>query len=141
MAKPLYETAIEPYLENIREWYLAGETKKQIADRLHIGYATLRENIGKHPALAALFARALPNLDEEIRNAMYRRAQGYDYIETVTETLFDKDGNVLNKREKAFAKHLPPDPTSAKFWWEINHKGEAIGEEPGVIILPEVADG
>lgn len=138
MAKPIYETAIKPYLENIREWYAAGETKKQIAKRLHVADSTFRKYIAEEPAFAAVFARELPNMEETVKNAMLKRAQGYRYKEYVTEITRDGDGKILSEKTKEYERECPPDPTSAKFWWEVNHRGENADAEGGVIILPEV---
>lgn len=62
-------------------------------------------------------------VDQEVENALLKRAKGYDYIETVTdyylsETEKDEDGNPkkIIKNIRMTKKHVAPDVGAAAFW-------------------------
>lgn len=56
--------------------------------------------------------------EEEINNALYKRAIGYEAKEVVDEYTVDEGGDyVLNKR-KVTKKHISPDLTAAKLLLE-----------------------
>jgi len=64
------------------------------------------------------------------RNALLKRALGYDYVETTKEARPVKDvvkGKVVITGyemvvTKEVVKHVPPDPTSCMFWLQNRHK-------------------
>ncbi len=62
-------------------------------------------------------------VDQEVENALLKRAKGYDYIETVTDYYFsetekDEDGNPkkIIKNIRMTKKHMAPDVGAAAFW-------------------------
>lgn len=62
-------------------------------------------------------------VDQEVENALLKRAKGYDYIETVTDYCFsetekDDDGNPkkIIKNIRMTKKHMAPDVGAAAFW-------------------------
>lgn len=107
MAKPAYETNVEPYLDQIPEWYKT-MTVRQIAAKLGVSKTTLYNYAQKHPELEAALAGGKDGLVDDLKNAIKRRALGYDYEETTTrETDSEKNGHEITTT--TVKKHMPPD--------------------------------
>ena len=107
MAKPAYETNVEPYLDQIPEWYKT-MTVRQIAAKLGVSKSTLYNYAQKHPDLQAALDGGKDGLVDDLKNAIKRRALGYDYEETTTrETYSEKNGH--ESVTTTVKKHLPPD--------------------------------
>ena len=49
-----------------------------------------------------------------LEDALYKKALGYDSIETVEEYLVDEDNNERLTKRKVSKKHIPPDISAAK---------------------------
>lgn len=155
MAKSKYETNVLPHLDKITEWARAGATAKEIAKKLHISYSTLRKYIDmgqrgdeRYKALSDAFAQACAVADEHVENALYKRACGYEYIETKREQKVDRNGNIV-ELVTTTNKVIPPDPTSAMFWltnrrperWRYRPDGQQEdGGETGVIEIGTQAE-
>mgnify|MGYP000851683154 CR=1 FL=1 len=141
MAKSVYETKIEPRLEEVKQWRIDGHTDKQIYEALGINADTFY----KYKKIKLEFFEALKETkdiaDNQVHDSLWKRANGYDVTET--KTTYGPDGSIIKIEETK--KHIPPDPTSMIFWlknrrpkeWrdkqEIEHSGEV---EQTVIVLP-----
>lgn len=119
MAKGLYKEWItKDGLAKIQGWALAGLTNEQIAHNMGINVGTLYEWNNKYPELSESLKRAKTVADEEVENALYKRALGYTtrvYKEKVTPK-----GQVVPYMEDV---HIPPD-TTAQIFWLKNRKPE-----------------
>lgn len=157
MAKSKYETHVLPNLKKISKWAAAGATAKEIAGKLRISYSTLRryldqgsEGDEQYAALWDAFTQACGEADDQVEAALYKRACGFEYVETKREQRIDKAGNVI-ELVTTTNKMVPPDPTSAMFWltnrrrdrWKYRPDdapgGDDSGTETGVVELPAVA--
>ena len=156
MARTKYETHVRPYLDRIAGWAKAGATAKEIAGKLHIAYSTLRKYLDegqkgdeRFAALSEAFAQACAVADDRVEAALYKRACGFEYIETRKEQKLDRLGNVV-ELVTTINKVVPPDPTSAMFWL-TNRKPETWKYKPetqdgdedegsGVVLLSPVMD-
>lgn len=156
MAKSKYETHVLPNLERIEKWAKEGATAKDIAAKLKIAYSTLRKYIDlgqdgdeRYAALSAAYAQACEVPDQQVENALFKRACGYRFEEVTVEEKLDREGNVHTLTKKVI-RDVPPDPTSAMFWltnrrpdrWkykpqEIDDSGD---DERGVIMMPGVSE-
>lgn len=97
-----YSELVEPKLDLICDWARHGVSNEQIANNLGVAVGTLYEYKRLFPKLnEALKTRE--EADAVVEGALYKRAIGYDYIETI------KGGEVVHK-------HLPPDTTAALAW-------------------------
>lgn len=107
MAKPAYETNVEPYLDQIPEWYKT-MTVRQIAAKLGVSKTTLYKYAQQHPELQTALDGGKDGLVDDLKNAIKRRALGYDYEETtVRESDSEKNGyEIITTTVK---KHMPPD--------------------------------
>jgi len=82
--KDVWEKTIKPNLSKIEEWYKAGLTEKEIIEALKIGKSSFYKYKAEKTELANLEKYSREPLVEEIKNALYKRAIGYDYEETKT---------------------------------------------------------
>lgn len=156
MAKSKYETHVLPNLDKIIKWAKAGATAKEIAGKLHVAYSTFKKYLdlgrkgdGRYTDLSDAFAQACEVPDEQVEAALFKRACGFEYIETRREQKLDRLGNVV-ELVTTINKVVPPDPTSAMFWL-TNRKPETWKYKPetqdgdedegsGVVLLSPVMD-
>ena len=107
MAQSAYETNVQPYLDQIPEWYKT-MTVRQIATKLGVSKTALYNYAKKYPELEAALSAAKVSLVDDLKNSIKRRALGYDYEETtVRETDSEKDGHTIVTT--TVKKHMPPD--------------------------------
>ena len=156
MAKSKYETHVSPYLGKIENWARKGATAKEIAGKLRIAYSTFRKYLdlggqgdGRYAALAEAFTQACEEPDDNVEAALYKRACGFEYVETRREQKLDRAGNVV-ELVTTTNKVVPPDPTSAMFWltnrrpgtWKYSpEEKDPDGDEGGgIVLLPPVME-
>lgn len=154
MSRSKYESHVEPNLERIFEWARAGATYKEIAKKLHVSYTAFKKYVDlgrsgeeRYKPLFEGFTRACAVADDHVEAALYKRACGYQYLETTQEQKLDRAGNVVNLT-KTVKRDIPPDPTSAMFWlanrvpsrWQYKPQTEDVDkkEGSGVVVLPPV---
>lgn len=77
----LYESLVKPRFDEIVKWGKNGATERQIAKNLGIAYSTFNDYKSKHPELTELIKNARPEIVEELRSALIRKAMGYEYEE------------------------------------------------------------
>lgn len=119
-----FETHILPNIEQIEKWLMQGATARDIAKKLHISGETLRNyrrkgERGEKPydVLSATFTKACKVPDDEVENALWKRACGIWYDEQTFETKWSEPDQAFVERcTKRVRKYIPPDPTSATFW-------------------------
>lgn len=156
MAKSKYETHVLPNLDKIIKWAKAGATAKEIAGKLHVAYSTFKKYLdlgrkgdGRYTDLSDAFAQACEVPDEQVEAALFKRACGFEYIETRREQKLDRLGNVV-ELVTTINKVVPPDPTSAMFWltnrkpemWKYKPETQDGDEDEGsgVVLLSPVMD-
>lgn len=77
--------------------------------------STFRLWVKKYSAISAAYKKGKAPADYEVENALYKRAMGYEYTETVEEIIKGADGEE-RRHVKRFKKHMPSDPASMFFW-------------------------
>lgn len=112
MAQPSYETHVEPYLDQIPEWYKT-MTVRQIAAKLGISKTTLYNYAQKYPELEQALSAGKTSLVDDLKNSIKRRALGYDWDEVQTTENFNEYGESTGKTVKTTKRHVPPDLGSA----------------------------
>lgn len=77
----------------------------------------------EHERIREAIKKGKAPVDQEVENALLKRAKGYEYTETVTEyclseTEKDGDGNPkkIIKSVRVTKKHMAPDVGAAAFW-------------------------
>lgn len=112
MAQSAYETNVQPYLDQIPEWYKT-MTVRQIAAKLGVSKTALYNYAKKYPELEAALSAAKVSLVDDLKNSIKRRALGYDWDEVQTTENFNEYGESTGKTVKTTRRHVPPDLGSA----------------------------
>ena len=152
----VWDTHLLPNLERIAEWAKAGATMKEVAQKLGIAYSTLRRYVDlgmggdeRYQALSGPFVRACEIADDHVEAALYKRACGFEYVETKREQKVDRSGNIV-ELVTTTNKVVPPDPTSAMFWLTNRQPGrwsykpqegpDGGGDDSGVVVLAPIME-
>ena len=112
-------------LLRLHAWARDGLSDEQIAHNIGITTTTLYDWKKKYPAFSEALARGKEVVDIEVENALLKRAKGYDYIETTSELIADKNAKnkAVMKVTKRVTRHVPPD-VKAIVLWLTNRKPE-----------------
>lgn len=123
MAKSKYEEKVKSRFKEIKDWCQNGATDKEIMNLLHISKDTYYRYMNKYKDFSDLIKENRKYPVEEIKNALYRRAVGFKYIEKKESVTTDKSGTPVIK-EETITKHALPDPASClillKHWDKKN---------------------
>lgn len=112
MAKGKYQEWLTPDgVTRLEAWARDGLTDEQLAAKLGITATTLYDWKSKYPVISEALKRGKEVVDVEVENALLKRAMGYEYTETRTETA--DDGTV---KTIVTQKTMPPDTTAQIFW-------------------------
>ena len=116
-----YEEWLTPDgLLRVEGWARDGLTDVQIANNMGIAERTFTDWKANYPAISAALKKGKAPVDIEVENALYKRAMGYEYEETVTEIYKGADG-IERSHVRKIKKHMPPDVT-AQIYWLNNRK-------------------
>lgn len=140
--KGKYEDFVKPRFKEIEKWLNDGLTDKEIMKKLHISKNAFYSYKTKYKEFNDLIKNKRMYKVEEIKNALFKRAIGYEYEETkitTTEIQFDEvmqnvllecgfDVEKLNKpkliKKEVTKKITHPDPASClillKHWDKEN---------------------
>lgn len=112
MAKGKYQEWLTPDgIARLEAWARDGLTDEQLAAKIGITATTLYDWKNKYPVISEALKRGKEVVDVEVENALLKRAMGYEYTETRTETA--DDGTV---KTIVTQKTMPPDTTAQIFW-------------------------
>lgn len=98
-----------------------GATNLDLANLLGCGLTTVKKLKRDYPAFAELVKVGREIADNLVENALFKRATGYDYEETITEVRLNKDGSGTTTYVKKVKKHVPPE-TAASLAWLFNRR-------------------
>ena len=105
----------------LKGWARDGLTDKQIAeDKIGIAETTFCAWKNRHPEIVKALKKGKEVVDREVEGALYKRAIGYEYEETITEIVEQQDGST-RKHIKKIKKIALPDVT-AQIYWLKNRK-------------------
>lgn len=138
-------------LLRIEGWARDGLTDEQIYTNMGISYQTFYDWQKRFPEFREALKRGKAPVDQEVENALLKRARGYQYEETVTEIeevptgKTDSNGRPIMKQVKHIRKVMKtalPDTTAQIFWlknrrpdrWR-DKQDVAINSEPVRIIF------
>ena len=134
MAKGKYQEWLTPDgITRLEAWARDGLTDEQLAAKIGITTTTLYDWKNKYPVISEALKRGKEVVDVEVENALLKRAMGYEYTETRTETA--DDGTV---KTIVMQKTMPPDTTAQIFWlknrrpavWRDKQQVEHSTEKP-----------
>jgi len=121
------ENIYDKYVKGKEETILAlcrnGADNKIIAQHLGCGTTTLKKLLKTYPDFKKMILSSKEVADLAVESALYRRALGYDYEETITEVNVSKDGSTSTTTVRKIKKHVVPD-TLACFGWLRHRKKE-----------------
>lgn len=138
-------------LLRIEGWARDGLTDEQIYIKMGISYQTFYDWQKRFPEFHEALKRGKAPVDQEVENALLKRARGYQYEETITEIeevptgKTDNNGRPIMKQVKHIRKVMKtalPDTTAQIFWlknrrpdrWR-DKQDVAINSEPVRIIF------
>lgn len=108
MGRPeIYATQIEPYLDQIAEWYKT-MTVRQIAAKLGVSKTSLYKYAKEYPELQAALDNGKAGLVDDLQSAIKKKALGYTYEETTVKVV-ESDKNGYEQVTTTVTKHMPPD--------------------------------
>ena len=120
-----YETAVKPYLDDIRKKVRQGVTEYEIAKSLGISPSSLNNYRNKHPEfMDALCKDKGADVLQSLINAGVQGAIGY-YKDEVTIT--EKDGI---QTKTIVRRWYPPNPSLNQFYAKCYGKNEGILADP-----------
>lgn len=136
--KPLYtEWLTEEGLALVNKWAEGGLINKQIAQKIGINVATLYEWQDRFPEFADAIKKGKKLIDEQVENALLKRAIGYRY----EEETWGKNHNGEMVIVKRVVKSQAPDVTAQVFWLKNRQperwreRVEIKNEHEGTIIV------
>ena len=138
-AKGKYYTHVEPKLDRIANWCKQGLTEKQIYNKLGVGHTAFGRYKNDYEELRGVLKEFKEVADETVENSLYKRANGYDWMETTQEVKTDGEGNLIEKKKKVVTKHVIAD-TTAQIFWLKNRKLKTWGDHKGGDTTPETVD-
>lgn len=119
-------------LLRVKGWARDGLTDKQIAEKIGIGVRTLYDWQKAFPQFSQTIKDGKAPVDNEVENALLKRALGFEYEEVSTE-LYDMPDGTQRKHIKKTKKMVAPD-TAAAFIWLKNRRPDKWRDKP-----PEIA--
>ncbi len=105
----------DEYLELAYKLALLGCTDKEMADIMEVTEATFNNWKKSKEGLFESLKKGKFEADGNIAQSLYKRAQGYDVIETREQ--ITKEGTIYTKT----SKHIPADPASIAIWLRNRH--------------------
>lgn len=130
---------IESRINEIETWVEHGETDKEIAEKLGIGYSTYRKYKSDSVALKGAIATGKDKANQAVEKALLNNCLGYKYFEEIatkvkTETR-SPDGTITIEEDvvvKPVKKYAKPDLAAQKFWL-INRKNKLWQDDPNKV--------
>ena len=126
-------------LEKLENWAKAGLSDRQIAKNMGIGRSTLYEWKKKYQDISDTLERGKSIVNEEVENALLRKALGYTYTEQVAikvkNIYYDERNNKCQKEEVVVMdveKEVSADVTAIKFWL-INRDRDRWSDNPNKV--------
>lgn len=132
--KPLLTTMADWETEDslmlLRAWKREGMTDEQIAkQKIGVSHQTLLNWKHKSPLIVEALKKSREEYHKELETAMYKRALGYYVDESVTEYVYDEEGNEVIKTKRVTHKYLPPSETMQIFVAKHDIRGEWLNEK------------
>jgi len=93
-----------------------GLNNMEIAEQLGIRKTCFYDYKKLFPEFANSLKKGKKPIDDNVENALYIRAIGYDYEEQVSEVRISEDGTQHTTLIRTYKKHMPGDVTAQIFW-------------------------
>lgn len=102
-----YETNVKPRLEEIKTWSKSGSTYKEIASALGIHLSTFCEYMNTYSELKESVEEFRKSGVAEVKNALFKKACGFEYEEKKIYVKKDEDGKEYKYTEITKRQSLP----------------------------------
>lgn len=129
-----YDTHVKSRFEEIKKWCKRGATDKEIYKALGISKDAFYKYKNEYSELNDLIKKNRIDAVEEIKNALFKRATGFQYVEKEESNETDEDGNVKHKVRKV-TKTVVPDPASCLILLKHWAKDEGWTNDPAALEL------
>jgi transcriptional regulator with XRE-family HTH domain len=110
----------EQGLAQITQWARNGLTDEQIAHNMGVAYSTLREWAKKYSALSAAIKGGKDSAIEQVENALFKKATGFQWTEETTE-IYQRGETVKEKHIRKVTKYAAPDTAAMIFFLKNRH--------------------
>lgn len=102
-----YQTHVKPRLDEIKEWARAGATNKEMASALGINVSTFCEYLNQYSEFKDSVNSFRKAGVSEVKNALFRKACGFEYEEKKVYAKKDEDGKTYQYTEITKRQSLP----------------------------------
>lgn len=102
-----YERDVQPRLEEVKEWVRSGATNRDIAKALGIHVSTFCDYLNKYSEFEEAVRSSRQSGISEVKQALFRKAVGFEYEETKTYIRKDENGNDVKYTERTKRQSLP----------------------------------
>lgn len=127
--KPIYdEWLTKEGLILIQGWKRNGLTNQQISKNIGISITTLCEWQNRFPEIAEALKKGREVVDQEVENALYKSAMGFEYDEIIYEK--DKETGEMIEVKRIRKTQLPSN--TAQIFWLKNRRSKEWREKQQV---------
>lgn len=133
-----YDELIKPHLDEIKRYVSHGVTEEEVRNFYGIGKTMWYEYKKRHSELNELLCNAKQICRVNLLNRAFEVANGYEYTETTTEEIKDKDGNVTGTKTKIVKRYARADAGMIQFLL-INRYPEDFARDPQVLSIRKEA--
>ena len=127
-------------LDDIEKWARQGETNEAIANRFGITRVTFYKYQQENINILNAIKKGRSKFVKQIKNSLAKKAKGFKYKETVTEVLYDKDGNLVYEKTKTNNKYSPPDTAAANLLLKNYDRDEWANDPQALALKKEELD-
>ena len=121
-------------LDDIEKWAKQGETHEAIASKFGISRSTFYEYLKQTPDISDAPKKGGHKFVKTIKSKLAKKAKGFNYTETVTEVLYDSEGDKVYEKTKTHHKYSPPDTAAANLLLK-NYDKEEWANDPQLLEL------
>lgn len=140
---------VEEICGYIRDGFSNENAARKVGIAEETFYAWKREKTEFSEAIKEAERYHLKIRGKDVVESLFKRARGYDVEETETLMIPDKKGKPQVKTQKVRKKHIPADPTAAKFLltnlypdeWQDKQRNELTGSLSNKVTIEYVDSG
>jgi len=142
MPKELYFEKVDPYLNQVEQLSREGYSEKEMAAFFGVSERAWRGYKARHSALSAAVNSGRRKSQEEITNALYKRATGFKESIEELVAVRDAQNNIVRHDVKRVSKYFPPDMGAIRMWLNFRHPDKwgdkVLGKQEEVEKIKEI---